>query len=393
MGSRDTVENLVIGGGPAGTMVAMRLAAAGRVVTLLEKERSAHHKVCGEFLSWEAVKYLNQVGVDPCALGAVPITKVRLTAGARTVEAELPFQALSLSRYMLDEVMLARAQEEGCMVQRGVCVEALQRDGDGWVIKTYAGPSIRAKTVFLASGKHELHGWNRGRGKQSDLIGFKMHWQLAASQTRGLCEVMELFLFPGGYGGLSLVERGVANLCFVVRRAGLRALGGWTQLLATISSTNRHLGRRLEGAKAMWARPLAISPIPYGYLTERRGELWRVGDQAAVIPSFTGDGMSIALHSANLAAQTYLEGKGTDEFNRSLGDQLRRGMNVATLLSRAMVTRPGQMLATFVLQAVPSATRRIALSTRIPEEALITALEYTWDRETLPATSGVRLHS
>jgi flavin-dependent dehydrogenase len=393
MRSRGTIENLVIGGGPAGAMVAMRLAAAGRMPTLLEKERSAHHKVCGEFLSPEAVKYLNQAGVDPFDLGAVPITRVHLSSGPRTVETELPFRALSLSRYMLDEVMLARAQEEGCDVQRGVHVDALERDGDGWLVKTRTGPSIRARAVFLASGKHELHGWNRGRGRQSDLIGFKMHWQLAAPQTRALREVMELFLFPGGYGGLSLVEREVANLCLVVRRSMLRSLGGWTELLATIRRTNRQLDRRLECARAMWERPLAISPIPYGHLTERSGDLWRVGDQAAVIPSFTGDGMSIALHSANLAAQMYLDGKCTEEFNRLLRQQLRRGMNVATMLSEAMVTPVGRMLATFALQAVPGAMRRIALSTRIPEEALITAIDDTPGQETLPAALGLRLHS
>ena len=48
----------MIGGGLAGSMVAMRLASAGREVVLLEKEREAHHKVCGEFLSREAIHYL-----------------------------------------------------------------------------------------------------------------------------------------------------------------------------------------------------------------------------------------------------------------------------------------------------------------------------------------------
>ena len=57
------VENLVIGGGPAGAMAAMRLAEAGRSVTLIEKEHGPHDKVCGEFLSREAVAYLHQAGM------------------------------------------------------------------------------------------------------------------------------------------------------------------------------------------------------------------------------------------------------------------------------------------------------------------------------------------
>ncbi len=78
-----TTAHLVIGGGLAGSMVAMRLAAAGREVTLLERERTAHHKVCGEFLSREAVQYLEQAGVDPLDLGAKAIRTVRLTARRR----------------------------------------------------------------------------------------------------------------------------------------------------------------------------------------------------------------------------------------------------------------------------------------------------------------------
>ena len=42
-----TTAHLVIGGGLAGSMVAVRLAAAGREITLLERERTSHHKVCG----------------------------------------------------------------------------------------------------------------------------------------------------------------------------------------------------------------------------------------------------------------------------------------------------------------------------------------------------------
>src|ERR1700689_1726872 len=127
-----TVENLVIGGGPAGSMVALRLALAGRPTTLLEKQRAANHKVCGEFLSREAMEYLKQAGVAPIELGALPINRGRLWSGRKTVEAELPFQALSLSRYVLDEALLRRAAEVGCTVRRGACVEKLTKDKDGW---------------------------------------------------------------------------------------------------------------------------------------------------------------------------------------------------------------------------------------------------------------------
>ena len=60
---------IVVGGGPAGSSLAIRLAQAGLSVSLIEREAGPHDKVCGEFLSFEAVGYLKGVGLDPTALG------------------------------------------------------------------------------------------------------------------------------------------------------------------------------------------------------------------------------------------------------------------------------------------------------------------------------------
>jgi flavin-dependent dehydrogenase len=99
--------------------------------------------------------------------------------------------------------------------------------------------------------------------------------------------------------------------------------------------------------------------------------LWCVGDQAAVIPSFTGDGVSIALHSAALAAQMFLDGESVSEYNHALRAQLSRGMSLATWLSRAMVTEAGRRLSVPALSLAPQAMRWIAASTRIPSRALL----------------------
>jgi Dehydrogenases (flavoproteins) len=366
-----TVDNLVIGGGLAGSMAGIRLAAAGRQVTLLEKETAAHHKVCGEFLSPEAVEYLNQVGINPLDLGAATIRSVRLSSQQRAVETALPFTALSLSRFTLDEALLSRAEEKGCKVQRGSFVEQLNIQDNLWFAQLRGGESVCAHTVFLANGKHDIRGWERAHTGQGDLVAFKLHWQLDPAQTDMLREFIELFLFPGGYGGLSLVERDVANLCLVVRQAELRRIGGWQELLASILDDNRHLKQLLQGAKALWDRPLAISSIQYGHLAGQPFGLWCVGDQAAVIPSFTGDGMSIALHSATLASEMYLAGESAEQYNHRLHAQLSLEMKLATGLSRTVVTSAGRSLALFGLSLFPNAMRWIAASTRIPKQALL----------------------
>jgi len=365
------IDNLVIGGGLAGGMTALRLARAGRDVMLVEKERAAHHKVCGEFLSPEAVEYLCEAGIDLISLGAVPIEHLRLSVGSSVLEAPLPFRALSLSRCVLDAALLARGAEEGCIVRRRVTVARLAPKDHNWTAEWADGTVQQARTVFLATGKHDLRGWSRTAGVQSDLVGFKLHWRLNAAETQALRGFMDLFLFSGGYGGLALVENDAANLCLVVRRSRLRKLGGWPEVLAGLLQENAHIGRRLAGACALWERPLAISSIPYGYMSYRNSGAWCVGDQAAVIPSFTGDGMAIALHSGALAAEIYLDGRSPDQHQRMLRAQLRRGMSTATWLSRAMVTNAGRALAPLALGVLPQAIGWIAEWTRIPLDALL----------------------
>jgi menaquinone-9 beta-reductase len=368
---------LILGGGLAGAMAALRLSRAGRRTLLIEKEKSAHHKVCGEFLSPEAVGYLREAGLDPVHLGAVPINNLRLSVGRRTVETRLPFTAMSLSRSTLDEALLARAAEAGCIIRRGVAVGKLEAAGQQWTAHLATGESITAPSAFLATGKHDLRGWPRwqpsGRGLQSDLVGFKLHFRLVPHQIRALRDTMDLFLFRGGYGGLALVENQIANLCLVVRKPVLRKLGGWPALLTALLAGNRRIRQTLDGAQPLWDRPLAVSSIPYGHLGSNIGSptLWPLGDQVAVIPSFTGDGMSIALHSAALAASMHLAGAASPDYQRNLTGQLGRSMKLSTTLSRACVHAIPRSAAPLALSLFPQAMAWIAAATRIPSASLV----------------------
>src|SRR4029077_5296414 len=142
-------------------------------------------------------------------------------------------------------------------------------------------------------------------------IAFKTYFALTVPQRAALEGVVEIVLFGGGYAGLQLVEGGRANLCLLVTRSRFdRAGRSWATLLAELCREAPPMAERLGGAAALLDRPLAISQIPYGFLHRPRPSdaqgLFRLGDQVGVIPSLTGDGMAIALHSARVAASFYL---------------------------------------------------------------------------------------
>jgi len=380
---------LVLGGGLAGAAVATLLARAGARVTLVEQDAEPRHKMCGEFLSTEACESLLTMGLDVRALGAVPVHYVRLAGAGRCVGHELPFEAQSLTRRVLDEAMLRMAEESGVRVRRGERVEALERDESGWRVRTSRvtgesqGEVLWAGDVFVASGKHDLRGHarrleGRGRGAHGvhgvkgaagSMIAFKQYFRLAAEQSAELRGAIELVLFRGGYAGLQMVEGGCANLCLLVEAMRYRELGGtWGGLLEALEAESEHLRRRLGGADAVLERPLSLARIPYGYLRREAAEpgLWYLGDQAAVIPSFSGDGMSIALHTARVAAEVYGRGLGPGDLTRRLAAELSGLMWRATLLSRRMSTGAGQRVVCGAVRAMPSLLPRAAAATRIP---------------------------
>ena len=364
-------DALVVGGGLAGGAVAASLAQAGRSVILLEREVGPHDKVCGEFLSREAVLYLDALGIDLLALGARRIHSVRLASGDHVATVTLPFPALSLSRRTLDQALLDRAAEVGVDVRYGARVRALEERRGHWEAGLGSADGIRAKAAFLASGKHDLRGLPRPDGLQSDLIGFKMHFRPTPDQVTALAGYVELTLFSGGYAGLQTVEGGIANLCLLVTRRRYAALGQhWEALLDAIHSESPILAQRLAGAQPCWDRPLAVAAIPYGYVRVQGDALWRLGDQAAVIPSFSGDGMSIALHSARLAAGFHLQGRTAADYQRQMARDVVMPVRCATILSIASVHPMGRAVIGWGASNLPGIMSLVAGATRVPAAAL-----------------------
>jgi flavin-dependent dehydrogenase len=367
---------VVIGGGPAGSVAACELARANRRVVLLEREREPRHKICGEFLSIEAQDALAGVGIDAASLGGAPIDVVRLVHGNTVAESALPFRAFGLTRRTLDEALLDAARAHGVEVVRGASVRRLHPGDDGFRIETDGIEDLSAATVFLATGKHDLRGCKRDpSGTRDSLVGFKTYFRLAPGERRALAGAIEVILFAGGYAGLQLVERGLANLCLLVEADRFEALGkSWDALFAHLLATCPHLARRLADAKAVLDKPLAIARVPYGFLhrpgaVEQEG-LFRLGDQAAVIPSFSGDGMAIAMHSGRLAAQTYLgDGRAASLFHARLRRDVGGQVRLAGALYGASRSGLGRRALVAACRLWPGGLRVAAERTRVPVRA------------------------
>ncbi|WP_035692828.1 NAD(P)/FAD-dependent oxidoreductase [Azospirillum halopraeferens] len=354
-------EVLVVGGGPAGAAAAAWLAAAGRRVLLAERTAGPHQKVCGEFLSGEAVALVRGLGVDPAAAGARPVECLRLVRGGAEAVAALPFPALSVGRDVLDEALLAAARRHGAEVRRGAAVRRLTADGAG--VRALLGDgAVTADAAVLATGKHDLHG-HRRPPPAAAVIGFKQHWRLAPGPDRALDGHVEVHLFDGGYAGLQPAAQGRANLCLVVEAATYARLGrDWGALLAHAGAGSPRLAERLAGGTPCWPRPLAVAGLPYGWVHRDGGPavLHRVGDQLAVIPSFCGDGMAIALDSARRAAAAVASG-------RPAGDGAPYARQVGLARGAARLLRAPRLagLAVAALSLWPGPARWVARHTRV----------------------------
>ncbi len=370
-----TAEVAVVGGGPAGAGAACVLAKAGREVVLLEREAYATHKICGEFLSTETQGYLRGLGLDLEGLGGHVISHLRLVRKKKIVETALPFKGLGLSRYRLDEALLNHACQCGVQLSRGQRASVADISGPIDLDVQSAG-TVRANTLFLATGKHDLRGLPRNpETPPEDLVGFKMHFEVDSAQRDALANHVELILFAHGYAGLQRVEDGRVNLCLLVEQNWLKACGGtWPGLLEELLRTCPHLQRRLSNAIPLLPQPLSIFRVPYGFMykppANSADNIYRLGDQVGVISSFSGDGMGIALHSGVLAATHYLAGSGAGSYHRQIRHDIASQIWRAGLLYRASRWAPSQRLLMGWAGLMPRSLRLAASQTRIPTSAV-----------------------
>lgn len=358
---------LILGGGPAGTAAAIALAEGGARPLLFERQRETGDALCGGFLSWATLARLERIGLDAGLLSGAPIARLRLFDRDRAGEAALPAPAMGLSRHRLDSLMLARAQQAGAAIERGqagtIAADGAVRLGDGGV--------VTANAVFLATGKHDARGLSRPRAAigNDPALGLRLRLGPAPALRRLVADAIELHLFDRCYVGINLHEDGSANLCLAARKSLLADHGGQPMaLLSALAERSAALSDRLAYAGSASTCD-AIAAIPYGWRAETTSPgLFRLGDQAAVIPSLAGEGIGIAIASGTAAARSWLTG-GADaapDYQASFAAATRQPVGLASLLYRLSEWPVSRRLAPAVARYLPDLAAVMAQRTRIP---------------------------
>lgn len=295
-------DALIIGGGLAGCSAAILLAQRGFRVLLLEQKRYPVHKLCGEFLSGEAAGALARLGTLDrlCEAGAQKIEHARLVdSGGKSFECRLPAPALGISRYRLDPILWRRAGECGADCRDGITVRSIQGDLDkGFDVETTAG-DYSARLVIAAHGKRSRLDKSLARkpaARHSPYVAFKAHF-------RGdrLADTIEMFGFPGGYCGVSPIENGLVNVCWIAHEKALARAGGSVESMLLNLPQNPALAHRLKNLAPV-DKFTGVSHVVLGAKGTFAGDICLAGDSAGMIAPLCGDGMAMALRSGEIAA-------------------------------------------------------------------------------------------
>lgn len=301
---------IIVGGGLAGLCNAIHLSKFNKKVLLIEKNEYPKHKVCGEYISNEVLPYLAFLEFNPFDFGAVKIDKFQLsTTSNQLISAKLPLGGFGISRYKLDFELLQNAIQNGVILMQDL-VTNIQFTNEVFEVETKENQHLTSKIVIGAFGKRSFLDVAMQRDfiqKKSPYLGVKIHVKGNFPN-----DLVALHNFKGGYCGVSKVENNEINLCYITNFSPFKKHKNIDDFQEKVVFNNTYLKEIFQNSISLFEEPLTISQISFESKTLVENHIIMCGDAAGMIHPLCGNGMSMAIQSAQIASKlilNYLEGK------------------------------------------------------------------------------------
>ncbi|MDH5739027.1 MAG: geranylgeranyl reductase family protein [Nitrospira sp.] len=335
-----TYDVIVVGSGPAGSSAALRLAQAGVTVAVIEKAALPRYKTCGGGIVGRAMQALpvdvRHVVEQDCHTAQLNLFPTGLSF---TTHRKTPIVAMTM-RDQFDFALLSAAQAAGAVLHQRCAVENVSFHGDFLTVDTNAG-SKKAKFVVAADGALSTVARKMGMVDGRILIP-ALEYEVTLPRGRlDMFQGMARFdfgLLPHGYGWAfpKKDHLSVGVLSTALRRGDLK------------SSMARYLDQLGCGSVTQVERHGFVIPIRprRGPFVEKR--ILLVGDASGFADPVTGEGISFAIRSGLMAAESLIDGRLEAESVRqaytcSLAEtilpELERGRWLARLLYNFPRTR------------------------------------------------------
>jgi flavin-dependent dehydrogenase len=301
---------IIIGGGLAGLTSAIHLAKAKSKVLLIEKNDYPKHKVCGEYVSNEVLPYLEYLGFNPFEFGAKKISNFELTThNNKSIKANLPLGGFGMSRYEMDFQLYKLALNNGVAILKD-SVTDVNFEANYFNVETKLNRQLQSKIVIGAFGKRsnlDIKFQRKFISEKSPYLGVKMHVLGDFPEDK-----VALHNFKGGYCGVSKVENDHINLCYITDFEAFKTYKDIDSFQNEVLFKNTALKEIFKSTESQFKQPLTISQISFETKNPVENHIIMCGDTAGMIHPLCGNGMGMAIRSAQLASHLiidYLQGK------------------------------------------------------------------------------------
>lgn len=303
--SKSVYDVVIVGGGLAGLSAAIHLRKNDLHVLLIEKNDYPKHKVCGEYISNEVLPYLDYLGVDVFKLGAKKITKFELSSSkSKLVTADLPMGGFGISRYSLDNALFLKAKALGVKVMQDT-VLGVKFANDFFETETKSNEIVTSKIVIGAYGKRSSLDVKLDRKfikNKSPYLAVKTHVKGNFPE-----DTVALHNFEGGYCGVSKVENDSINLCYITDFEAFKKYQDIQEFQRKVVYKNDYLKSIFENTSPVFETPLTISQISFESKSPVENHILMCGDSAGMIHPLCGNGMSMAIRSAQMASDLIID--------------------------------------------------------------------------------------